>query len=112
IAIIRSALSMNPKLDYLYEWLGSIYRSQGDEESAQRELRQAVSLVQIVIDSNPLNPDGWWRMARLRNSLGQYDAGHHAKRTGDELSRNEFYGGDSEAIIASAFGRRSWQNEE
>jgi molecular chaperone DnaK len=112
IAALRRALSMDANLTYAYEFLAQALRSQGDEEGAQRELRRGVTVAQRSVDAAPFDPYSWMRMHALRNMLGDYDQADAALRTARELERNRFYGGDSSAIIASRFGKKSWQDVE
>ena len=51
-------------------------------------------------------------MAQLRFRLGEYELADQAEQAAKELSRDEFFGGDSAAVIATRFGKKSWQNEE
>jgi tetratricopeptide (TPR) repeat protein len=112
VATLRRALSMDPHLGNLYEFLANVLRHDGNEEGAQRELRRAVPIAQRRIDEDPLDPEPWFRMAHLRFTLGEYALADEAKRAARELLRNEFYGGDSGAIIATRFGKHAWQSEE
>lgn len=112
VAVIRRALSIDPDLGYLYEWLAGIYRRDGNEEAAQRELRRAVTLAQRRIDATPLEAEAWFELAHLRMMLGEYERADEAQRAGKELTRDQFFGGDSGAIIASRFGKKSWQDED
>lgn len=112
VALMRRALSINPHLGNLYEFLADVLRHDGNEEGAQRELRRAVPIAERRIDEAPLDPEPWFRMAHLRFMLGEYALADEAERAARELSRNEFYGGDSGAVIATRFGKHSWQSEE
>lgn len=112
IAALRRALAINADLTYAYEFLAQALRAQGDEHSAQRELRRGVSVAQRLIDDAPFNAALWLALHSLRNMLGEYDEADAALRMARELARNQFYGGDSSALIASRFGKKSWQDAE
>jgi molecular chaperone DnaK (HSP70) len=112
VAAMRLALSMDPGLGYLYEHLAVVFRQDGNEEGAQRELGRAVVIAQQRIDAAPLDPRTWSDMARLRFMLGEYEMSSQAGHAAKELSRNEFFGGDSTAVIASRFGDKSWRRDE
>jgi len=111
LAHLRRALSMNPNLEYIYEFLAGLLRQDGDEEGAQRELHRALDLALKAVDSSPLSHEAWSQVARLRWNLGQYDQAEAAEKFVAELSQNEYYGGDRGAIIASPIGGRAWRNE-
>jgi molecular chaperone DnaK len=111
LAHLRRALSINPNLAYVYEQLADLLRQEGDEQGAQRELRRGLEIARRTADASPLSEDAWWQVARLRWNLGEYEEAEAAEKFATELAQNEFYGGDSSAIITSPFGGKAWRSE-
>jgi tetratricopeptide (TPR) repeat protein len=98
---------MNSHLTFVYEQLADLLRQSGDEEGAQRELRRGLETALRSVNASPLSHEAWSRVASLRWSLGQYEEADKAEKFATELTQNEFYGGDSGAIITSRFGGRT-----
>lgn len=111
-AFLRAALTLDANLTYVYDYLADLDRREGDEAGAMRELRRAEEVARRQIDRSPRDPDGWRQLAHVHWALGDYASADKARATAAELERNDFYGGDSAAIVASRFGRRTWQEQE
>lgn len=112
VPMLRRAISINPQLAYVHVFLSDVMRRLGDETGAERELNQAITILERQLADNPLDVDVWRELAHARESLGQYELAQQARRAATDIVRNELFGGDSNAVIASAGGRRTWRNVE
>ncbi len=109
---LRAALTVDPDLTYVYDYLADLHRREGDEAGAVRELGRAAAIAERQVSQSPRDPERWRQLAYVRWALGDYEAADKARASAAELERNEFYGGDSAAIVASRFGKRTWQESE
>jgi molecular chaperone DnaK (HSP70) len=100
IAHWRAALGINPKLIYVYERLGDLYRQRGDEAAAVRELREAVRLAEKEASARPDSSEPWLMLSRLYTKIGEYEKSHEARRRANAARRNQVFEGDSTEIIA------------
>jgi predicted Zn-dependent protease len=110
VAALKRAIAINPELAYVHVALADVYRRQGDEPSAERELTQAAAVLRRAMAERPLDPDLLWEFAGVQDSLGEYQGAEAARSAARELERNALVGGDSNLMIASAHGRRSWRS--
>jgi DNA repair photolyase len=100
IAKMRLALQMDPKLDYLYERLGNLYRQQGKEEEALREFRQAIRVLEKRVRSERESPERWSDLARLYHKTGDYDRAAEAQSKSADAHLNEVFEGDHRHRVA------------
>lgn len=112
IGVMRAALSMDPTLSYLNNRLADLYRKAGDEVKARQELQRALQLTKDAIETDPFSVEEWRRLALIQFKLGEYEAAEQAWTQAESITRDEFYGGDSEAMIAPRFGRTTWRESE
>jgi molecular chaperone DnaK len=99
VPVIREALSANPELTYLYEWLGDVYRGLREEEPAAAEYRRGLTLAITETGRFPDSRRAWEQRARLHHKLGDYDQGDVAKRRAMEIRLDERYGGDADDMM-------------
>ena len=100
IAAIRLALTMDANLAYLYERLATISRRQGREQDARRELQQAEQLYVDAANQNPLNPESWFYVSRVRQALGDYEGARKAAGLADNADRYIRLGGSDSDIVS------------
>lgn len=97
---IRAALAIDADLDYLYSWLGDLYRSLGDESRARAEYSEALRLARERLPRSE-NPQRLWRtIAMLYRDLGEYEKSHEAWAQASALRKDEQLGGDHRSVIA------------
>ena len=99
-AKMREALSIDPSLMYLYEWLGDLYRGQGDEVRACKEYAEALRLARARVVGEEYSQEEWRTIARLYHKLGEYDKASEAQARFSALLKNEQLGGDHRHVIA------------
>jgi tetratricopeptide (TPR) repeat protein len=97
---MRLALQADPKLDYLYERLGDIYRAQGKEEEARREFTQAIRLLEKKTRVEQHTARRWNDLARLYQKTADYDSAAEAKSKSLDAHLNEVFEGDHHHRIA------------
>jgi len=100
IAAIRAALSMDQDLSYLYEWLGDVYRDQGNEELASKEYKRGLLYAERDVNRNEYVLEHWQRYERLLRNVGEYDKADEAHARAVKLERDGHFGSDSSNIIA------------
>jgi molecular chaperone DnaK len=99
-AKMREALAKDPNLGYLYQWLGDMYRAQGNEERAQAEYGEALKIARKAVISAPDSADDWRRVANLSRRVGDYADATEADSRAARLAKSEKIGGDPRHVIA------------
>jgi molecular chaperone DnaK (HSP70)/Flp pilus assembly protein TadD len=100
LARMRQALELAPDLDYLYERIGDLYRSQGREQDAQRELRQAICVLERKLPREPDPARRWNDLARLYQKAAEYDQAAAARSRSLDAHLNAVFEGDHRHRIA------------
>jgi molecular chaperone DnaK (HSP70)/Flp pilus assembly protein TadD len=100
IAKMRLALEAAPDLAYLYERIGDIYRSQGKEQDALRELRQAIRVLEKRTHCEPDPARRWSDLARLYHKTADYDQAAEARSKSEDARLNAVFEGDHRHRIA------------
>jgi tetratricopeptide (TPR) repeat protein len=101
-AVMRSALALAPRLQYLYTRLGRLYRSRGDEQAALKEFREAIRLAEQETGRNPESGPAWREAERLYRFVGDYELAAEAERRAAAIEQDARFEGDHTAIIASS----------
>lgn len=104
LAILRLAASLNPHLPYVHMELGDVYRRRGDEPSAAREYERALEILNKAMEDQPFDVWAWRRLARLHQSMGQYQQADEARKVVAKLEAGALYEGDPSAVVAG----RDW----
>jgi molecular chaperone DnaK (HSP70)/tetratricopeptide (TPR) repeat protein len=105
IAAFRSALSKDPSLVYVYEWLGDVYRHQGNEAAAVNEFQEGLMHAVAETKRHPRWREAWERRAWLHRAIGEYDHAASAEQTLASLQRDEDYRGDSRDMLGILWPR-------
>ncbi len=100
IPLMRRALSIDPKLGYLYMGLGNLWRKEGNERDALKEFKEAIRLYEKETGGNPENAELWNRLAAAYQAIGEYEKAHDASRRAVNLDANARFGGDHTLRIA------------
>jgi len=101
-SVMRSALSIDPELAYIYSWLGDFYRKLGNEEKARAEYSEALRLERLALAKNSDSPERWRTIAGLHRNLGEYDEAAAASARATTLHKNQKLGGDHRTVIAGS----------
>ena len=92
------------------ERLAIIWRRQGREEDARRELQQAEQLYVDTANESPLNPESWFHVSRVRQALGDYEGARKAARLADDADRYIRLGGSNSDVVTGT--RETVRDEE
>lgn len=107
VAAFRSALTKDPTLVYLYQWLARLYRDQGNEAAAVKELEEGLRHATAETTRYPRWRQAWQRRTSLHRALGDYDRAAIAEATLKALRRDEDYRGDSRDMLGVFWRRES-----